>query len=161
MERTRKIAASPVRPASETWTVIKTLLADSLERSPHIPEASVATALAPLDGIASALIASGHLASAPVVLTAGDLRLNVYAVRGDDAFTIEENLSLVPGTASAPEAWRLYVHAPVHLRETVDTACTIDAHLISGKPPAVSESASAAGAASRTYSIDPAALQRM
>ena len=26
MERTRKIAASPVRPANETWTVIKTLL---------------------------------------------------------------------------------------------------------------------------------------
>jgi hypothetical protein len=31
MERTRKIAASPVRPAGEAWNAVKTLLADSLE----------------------------------------------------------------------------------------------------------------------------------
>lgn len=161
MERTRKIAASPVRPANETWAVLTTLLADSLERSPHVPDASVSTALASLNGIAAALIANGHLASEPVVLVAGDLRLNVYAVRGDDAFSVEENLSPVPGGASAPDAWRLYVPSPFHLRETVDAACAAETHLVSGKPPAVTESASAGAAASRTYSIDPAALQQM
>lgn len=159
MERTRKIAASPVRPAGEAWNVVKTLFADSLEKSSHVPDSSVASALAPLDGIVSSLIASGYLANEPLVLVAGDLRLNVFVVRGDGAFMVEESLSPVPGAASAPEAWRLYVPSPVHLRETVDAACSNDAHLISGKPPGATKSDSAT--ASRSYSIDPAALQRM
>lgn len=159
MERTRKFAASPVRPAGEAWNLVKTLLADSLEKSSHVPDSSVASALAPLDGIASALIASGYLANEPLVLVAGDLKLNVFAVRGDEALTVEENLSPVPGATSAPEEWRMYVPSPVHLRATVDAACSNDRHLISGKPPAATESASAT--ASQSYTIDPAALQQM
>lgn len=159
MERTRKIAASPVRPAGEAWSVVKNLLAVSLEKSPNVPDSSVESALAPLNGIASALIACGHLANEPLVLVAGDLQLKVFAVRGDDAFGVEENLSPVPGAASAPETWRMYVPSPVHLRETIDAACSNNAHLVSGKPPVATESASAT--ASRSYSIDPIALQRM
>lgn len=159
MERTRKIAASPVRPADEAWNVVKNLLAESLEKSAQVPDSSVASALAPLDGIASALIASGYLANEPLVLVVGDLKLNVFAVRGDDAFAVEENLSPVPGAASAPGTWRLYVPSPVHLRETVDAPCSNDAHLISGKPPVATGSASAT--ASRSYSIDAAALQQI
>lgn len=159
MERTRKIAASPVRPAAEAWSVVKNLLADSLEKSSHVADSSVASVLAPLDGVASALIASGYLANEPLVLVAGDLKLNIFAVRGDEAFAVEENLSPVPGAACAPETWRMYVPSPVHLRETVDAACSNNAHLISGKPPAATESASVS--ASRSYSIDPAALQQM
>lgn len=159
MERTRNIAASPVRPAGEAWNVVKNLLADSLEKSSHVPDSSVASALAPLNGIAPALIASGYLANEPLVLVAGDLKLSVFAICGDDAFSVEENLSPVPGAASAPETWRMYVPSPVHLRQTVNAACSNDAHLISGKPPVATESASAN--ASRSYSIDPAALQQM
>lgn len=159
MERTRKIAASPVRPAGEAWNLVKNLLADSLEKSSHVPDSSVASVLAPLDGIASALIASGYLANEPLVLVASDLKLKVFAVRGDNAFAVEENLSPVPGAASAPETWRVYVPSPAHLRETVDAACSNDTHLISGKPPAATPSASVT--ASRSYSIDPAALQQM
>lgn len=159
MERTRKIAASPVRPAGEAWNIVKNLLAESLEKSAHVPDSSVAPALTPLDGIASALIASGHLMNEPLVLVAGDLRLNVFAVRGDDAFAVEENLSPVPGAASAPDTWRLYVPSPVHLRETVDAACSNGEHLSSGEPRVGTESASAS--ASRSYSIDPVALQQI
>ncbi|MFY0407931.1 hypothetical protein [Solicola sp. PLA-1-18] len=159
MERTRKIAASPVRPAGEAWNVVKTLLADSLEKSSQVPDSSVRAALAPLDGVVPSLIASGYLATNALVLVAGDLNVNIFAVRGDDAFAIEEHLNPLPGAGSAPEAWRLYVPSPLHLREIVGAACSDDAHLISGKPPAATESASAT--ASRSYTIDPAALRRM
>lgn len=160
MERTRKLAASPVRPANETWTQIKDLLAESLERSSAVPDNSVATALAPLDGLAPSLIASGYLATEPLVVVAGDLRLYIYAVRGDAAFNVDENLSPVPGAASSPANWRMYVPSPVHLRDIAAEACLGQDHLVSGKPPAVTEAAASASAA-RTYAIDPAALRQI
>ncbi|QWF22470.1 hypothetical protein KM427_01590 [Nocardioides sp. LMS-CY] len=160
MERTRKFAASPVRPANETWLQMKALLADSLERSSAVPGNSVAPALSPLDGLAPSLIASGYLATEPLVVIAGDLRLNLYAIRGDAAFEVEENLSPVPGGGSSPANWRMYVPSPVHLRDTAADACAERDHLTSGKPPAVTEAAASA-TASRIYAIDPAALRQI
>jgi hypothetical protein len=160
MERTRKLAASPVRPANETWTQIKALLADSLERSSKVPDNSVALALSPLDGLAPSLVASGYLATDPLVVIAGDLRLNLYTIRGDAAFDVEEDLSPVPGWASSPANWRMYVPSPVHLRDTAAGACAGQDHLTSGKPPAVTEGAAPASA-SNTYAIDPAALRQI
>jgi hypothetical protein len=160
MERTRKFTASPVRPATETWTQIKGLLAESLERSSAVTDNSVAAALSPLDGLASSLIASGYLATEPLVVVAGDLRLNLYAVRGDAAFAVEEDLSPVPGAASSPADWRMYVPSPAHLRDNVAEACAGQYHLTSGKPPAATGTAAAASA-TRTYAIDPAALRQI
>jgi hypothetical protein len=160
MERTRKFAASPGRPANETWTQIKDLLAESLERSTAVPASTVAIALSPLDGLAPSLIASGYLATEPLVVVAGDLRLSLHAVRGDAAFDVDENLSPVPGAASSPANWRMYVPSPAHLRHTVAEACAGQDHLTSGKPPAATEAA-AATSAGRTYAIDPAALRQI
>jgi hypothetical protein len=160
MERTRKFAASPVRPATETWTQIKEVLAESLERSAAVPERTVARALSPLDGLAPSLIAGGYLATDPLVVVAGDLRLNMYAVRGDAAFGVEENLSPVPGAATSPANWQMYVPSPVQLRETVAEACAGQEHLTSGKPPAATQAAASASAG-RSYAIDPAALQQI
>jgi hypothetical protein len=160
MERTRKFAASPVRPGNETWTQIKDLLGESLERSAAVPDSTVATALTPLDGLAPSLIAGGYLSTEPLVVVAGDLRLNLYAVRGDAAFGVEEDLSPVPGAASSPANWRMYVPSPVQLRETVAEACAGQEHLTSGKPPAATEAA-ASTSAGRSYAIDPAALRQI
>ncbi len=160
MERTRRFAASPVRPAYETWARIKALLADSLERSAAVPDNSVAAAVKPLDGLAPSLIASGHLATEPLVLLAGDLRLNLYAIRGDAAFDVEENLAPVPGGGSSPATWKLYVPSPVHLRDTTAAVCAGHDHLASGKAPAATESADSANR-SRTYAFDPAALRQI
>lgn len=160
MERTRKFAASPVRPANATWTLIKDLLGESLERSTAVPDRSVVAALDPLDGLAPSLIASGYLATEPLVVVAGDLRLNLYAVRGDAAFDVEEILSPVPSAASSPADWRMYVPAPAHLRDTVAEACAGQEHVNSGKPPAAAE-ATASSTNGRTYSIDPAALRQI
>ena len=60
MERTRLIAASPVRSASEAWRVVSTLLVDSLERSSAIPAGTVGKELAVLKGLGPALSAGGH-----------------------------------------------------------------------------------------------------
>lgn len=160
VERTRKFAASPVRPANETWTQIKVVLTDSLERSTAVTNGSVAAALSPLDGLAPSLIASGYLATEPLVVIAGDLRLNLYAIRGDAAFEVDENLAPVPGGASCPATWKMYVPSPVHLRDTAADTCAGHDHLTSGKPPAVTESAASANG-SRTYAIDPAALRQI
>lgn len=156
MERSRKLAASPVRPAHETWLQIKSLLTASLEGSSEVPDQSVALALTPLDGLAPSLIASGYLTNEPLVVVAGDLRLKLYAVRGDAAFDVEENLNPVPGGASSPANWRMYVPSPVHLRQAATDACAGTDHLTSGRPPAVLEAATSA--ANRTYSINPDAL---
>lgn len=160
MERTRKLAASPVRPANEAWTQIKALLADCLERSAAVPDNSVEAALSPLDGLAPSLIGSGYLAKEPLVLVAGDLRLNIYAIRGDAAFDVDENLAPVPGGASSPATWEIYVPSPIHLRDTTADRCAGHAHLISGKAPAATESNSST-MASRSYAIDPAALRQI
>ena len=63
MKRQRRIAAAPVRSASEAWQVVSTLLADTLEQSPNVSAGSVAETLAPLAGLGPALIAGGHLES--------------------------------------------------------------------------------------------------
>jgi hypothetical protein len=60
MERTRFIAAAPVRSASEAWRVVSTLLADTLERSSSVPTCSVHKELATLKGLGPALIAGGR-----------------------------------------------------------------------------------------------------
>lgn len=141
MERTRRFAASPVRPANGAWTEIKTLLAATLERSPQVSDGSVGPALSPLDGLAPALIASGYLATEPLVMVAGDLRLNLYAVRGDDAFDVDEDLDPVPGGASSPDNWRIYVPSSAHLRDSVAQACADHDHLVCNKGPTIAREA--------------------
>jgi hypothetical protein len=161
VQRTRKIAGTPVRSAADAWTTVKTLLSDTLERSSEIPDGSVATALVPLDGLASAIAASGAAADAPFTAIAGVLLLVIYIVRGDDAFTIEENLAPVPGGASAPSTWLLYIQPPAHLRDTAIAVVDDAEHLKVGKlstTDAKSETVAGTAAALR---INESALRRL
>ena len=168
MDRTRRIAAAPVRPSHEAWAEVKKLVAVTLEKSKDVPAGSVVGALTPLDGVASSLVASGYFAGEPLVVVAGDLRLAIHTVGGDGAFTVEENLDPVPGGGSAPATWKLFVPSPKHLRETVKAACDGHAHLVSGKAPAtISASAGAgpsraieAGSRAKNYQIKADALRQ-
>jgi hypothetical protein len=160
MERTRKIAGTPLRSAAESWATVKTLLADTLERSSEIPNGSVAAALIPLDGPASSLVASGAAAVAPFTLIAGDLYLDVYVVRGDAAFTVEENLAPVPGGASAPNTWALYIQPPTHLVGMVTAAVDGAEHLRVGKPTPDAASQAAVSTAPE-LTINESALRRL
>lgn len=161
MQRTRKIAGTPVRPAADAWATVKTLLADTLERSREVPDGSVATALGPLDGLASTIAASGATADAPFTMIAGDLHLEIYIVRGDDAFTIEENLAPVPGGASAPVTWVLYIQPPAHLVDAVATAVDDAEHLKVGKPSMTEEKSQTAAGTAPALTINESALRRL
>jgi hypothetical protein len=135
MERSRSIAAAPIRSASEAWQVICTLLTDTLERSPSVPAGSVRKELEPLNGVGSALIAGGHLESKGLVLVDVDLHLTVRVLSADAALEVEENLSPVPGGGSATEAWTLYLPAAGPLDHAVATAVKKSLHLSIDAPP--------------------------
>ena len=136
MERTRFIAAAPVRSASEAWRVVSALLADTLESSSSVPNGSVGKELAPLRGLGPALIAGGHLESNGLVLVDTGLHLTVRVLTADAALDVEENLNPVPGGASATDAWTLYLPSAGALDSAVKTAVKNSTHLSTDAPPA-------------------------
>src|SRR5260221_1407982 len=135
MERTRLIAAAPVRSASEAWQVVSALLADTLERSSSVPTGSVAKELAPLKGLAPALIAGGHFESKGLVLVDTDLHLTIRVLTADAALEVEENLNPVPGGASATDGWTLYLPSAGPLDSAVKAAVKNSTHLTTDAPP--------------------------
>ena len=146
MERHRTIAASPVRSAAKAWEVVKTLVADTLERSPAVLAGSVGAELAALDGLGPALIAGGHLESKGLVLCDAGLHLTITVVTADAALGVRENLNPVPGGASATDVWTLHIPLPGALDESVVAAAKQSSHLSVETPP---KSASAAEAKKR------------
>lgn len=159
MERTRFIAAAPVRSASEAWKVVSTLLSDTLERSPAVPIGSVSKELAPLKGLGPALIAGGHLECEGLVLVDEGLHLTINVVTADAALDIEENLNPVPGGTSATEGWTLFLPPTGPLDSAVKAAVKNSTHLSTGTPPK-SAPVEKSGEASRSL-IDVNALRRL
>ena len=135
MERHRTIAASPVRTAAQAWKVVRTLVADTLERSPAVPVGSVGVELGALDGLGPALIAGGHLESKGLVLCDVGLHVTVTVVTADAALGVEENLNPVPGGASATDEWMLYLPLPGALDASVEAAAKRSSHLSVETPP--------------------------
>ena len=136
MERTRLIAAAPVRSASEAWQILSTLLADTLEQSSSVTTGSVATGLAPLKGLGPALVAGGHLESKGLVLVDHGLHLTIRVLTADAALDVEENLNPVPGGASATDGWTLYLPSAGPLDNAVKLAAKKSSHLSTNDPPA-------------------------
>jgi hypothetical protein len=135
MERTRFIAAAPIRSAFEAWQVVSNLLTDTLERSSLVPGGSVSKELTTLKGLGPALIAGGHLESKGLVLVDKGLHLTIRVLTADAALEVEENLNPVPGGASATEGWILYVPPAGPLDDAVATAVENSPHLSRGEPP--------------------------
>jgi hypothetical protein len=146
MERTRLIAAAPVRSAFEAWQVLSTLLADTLERSVSVPAGSVATELAPLKGLGPALIAGGHLESKGLVLVDAGLHLTIRVLTADAALGVEENLNPVPGGTSTTTGWTLYLPSAGPLDKALKAAVKDASHLSTDEPP----SSAPAGKSERT-----------
>jgi hypothetical protein len=136
MERTRLIAAAPVRSASEAWQVLTTLLSDTLERSSSIPTGSVTAVLANLNGLGPALIAGGHLESKGIVLVDEGLHLTIRVLTADAALDVEENLNPVPGGGSATDEWTIYFPPAGPLDKTLRSAVKSSPHLSTAEPPA-------------------------
>jgi hypothetical protein len=135
MERTRLIAAAPVRSAAEAWRIVTKLLVDTLERSSSIPAGSVGKELALLKGLGPALIAAGHLESKGLVLVDTGLHLAIRVLTADAALEVEENLNPVPGGASATDAWTLYLPSAGPLDSAVKAAVKNSIHLTTDAPP--------------------------
>ena len=157
MERHRTVAASPVRSAAEAWQVVARLLANTLERSPAVPEGSVGAELSTLDGLGPALIAGGHLESKGLVLCDIGLHVTVTVLTADGALGVTENLNPVPGGASATDGWMLYLPLPGALDASVEAVAKRSAHLSVETPPKSAPAAKKGGAAS---AIDLEALRR-
>jgi hypothetical protein len=159
MERTRFIAAAPIRSASEAWRVVSTLLVNTLERSSSVPAGSVGKELAPLNGLGPALIAGGHLESKGLVLVDTDLHLTIRVLTADAALDVDENLNPVPGGGGATDGWILYVPSAGPLNSAVEAAVKNSTHLTTDAPP---ESASADKATGASQSlIDVNALRSL
>ena len=74
----RRIIATPVRSASETWAVIVNLLAAQAE-SPARQE------LQAVRGIASSLITDEAMKSSPIVVSGSGPRIRIYCLYDEDA----------------------------------------------------------------------------
>lgn len=160
MERRRSIAAAPVRSSVDAWKVVAKLIADTLERSPSIAAASVTDALTPLNGLGPALIAGGHLEQKGLVLVDVGLHVTILALTADAALDVEENLSPVPGGASATDNWTLYIPPSGPLEASITAAIKGSPHLSADAPPA-SAPAQKKEAQSASTPIDLDALRRL
>jgi hypothetical protein len=161
MQRRRAVAAAPVRTAGESWSVIASLVADSLSRSPRIDRRDVSSTMEVAAGAGRMLIAGGHLDNQPLVVVAGTMHLSITTVSGDEAFTLEENLNPVPGAASA-DTWTVHLPAAEPLEAVVSSAASSSLHLSAEPPPADAEATSRAerNGDDRGGLIDFAALSR-
>ena len=160
MERRRTIAAAPVRSATEAWQIVSNLLSETLERSSAIPAGSVSESLAPLRGLGPALIAGGHLESKGLVLVDEGLHVTISVMTADAALDVDENLSPIPGGASATENWMLYVPPSGALDAAIAKAVKGARHLSAESPPDTAPARKQAGS-SEGSSIDVDALRRL
>jgi hypothetical protein len=147
LRRSRRIAASPKRNASQCWQAIAELISASLQHSQKISASEVDSCLSAAQGVGRQLVAGGHLDhdEHPITVIAADLHLCVNTVSGDGALTLEENLNFVPGAATA-EKWIVYLPTPDPLGAAVAAAASGDAHLSAAEPPEPAAKASSAAA---------------
>jgi len=154
MLRTKQVAASPVRSASATWTVVANLVADTVAQSSLLPRDEAEQALSAAETVGRMLIAAGHLERHPITLVAGNVHCEITTVSGTAALTLEENLNPIPGAASAA-SFTIYLPSPAPLQDQVKAAAS--AHIrLSDAAPAAPQTAAASGGPL----IDRAALQR-
>ncbi len=134
MRRTRQVAASPVRSASGTWTVIADLVADTVEQSSALSRDEAVQAMSAAEAVGRMLIAAGHLQQHPITLVAGKVHCEITMVSGTAALTLEENLNPVPGAAGADD-FAIYLPSPAPLQEQVKAAAAGHARLSDAVPP--------------------------
>lgn len=153
MQRHRQVAAAPERTTSDTWEAIAKLLAATLDRSPNIDVGDVTAAMDAASGVGRALVAGGHLEKHAVVLVADPVYLNITTVSGKAATSLDEDLSPVPGGATATD-WTIYLPTPDPVGDTVRSAIKGVAHLSADEPPAESVTKSAMSEGASVLNLD-------
>ena len=141
MQRHRDVAAAPRRPATATWQAITDLVADTLDRSPHLTRADVESVLLTARIAGLPLVAGGHLDKHPITLVAGTVNCTIGTVSGTAALSLDENLSPIPGGASATE-FTVHLPTPDPLEDLVRETAERSPYL-SAEPPALASARSA------------------
>jgi hypothetical protein len=152
--RTRQVAASPVRSASATWTVIAQLVADTVAQSSALSRDEAEQALSVAEAVGRMMIAAGHLERHPITLVAGKVHCAITTVSGTAALTFEENLDPIPGAAGADD-FTIHLPSPEPLQDQVKAAARGHARLSDASPPAPQTQAASSGPL-----IDAEALRR-
>jgi len=155
MQRHRDIAAAPRRAATATWQAITDLVADTLDRSPHLARVEVEMVLLTARPAGLPLVAGGHLDKHPITLVAGPVNCTIGTISGTAALSLDENLGPIPGGASAT-GFTVHLPTPNPLEELVRKTAQRSPHL-SAEPPARME-ATASG--DRRELVDLEALAR-
>lgn len=118
----RKIAASPVRTASQTWQEVVRLLCE--------PGSAAAQELLALTGLGAMLIADQVLDAAPVVvLQPTGPRVRVYTVTGDDALDAHSEERPLLSAACTGANWELSLPCPADDLELGERATSASAHV--------------------------------
>jgi hypothetical protein len=143
MQRHRDIAAAPLRSATATWQTIADLLADTLDRSPHIDRADIESVMTTAATVGVPLVAGGHLDRHPLTLVADPVYCTISTVSGTAALSLEENLHPVPGGVQATE-FTLHLPTPDPLDELVRTTAERSPHLSADPPSDLERRAEAA-----------------
>lgn len=134
MRRHRDIAAAPSRSATATWQAITDLVADTLDRSPHIDRADVESVMATAAVVGRPLVAGGHLDQHPLTLVADPVHCTIRTVSGTGALSLEENLNPIPGGGQAT-GFMLHLPTPDPLEGVVRVTAERSPHLSADPPP--------------------------
>jgi hypothetical protein len=149
----------PQRSATAAWQIVVKLVGDTLTQSDRAMSDAVAASLDSLHGLGPALIAAGHLESAPLVLVSGPLHVSLTVVTGSAITSVEENLNPVPGGGSATEDWLLYLPASGPLTGAIIAAANQSTHLSTESPPQDAQPATSTAASPGL--VDFAALDKL
>jgi hypothetical protein len=148
------VAASPVRSASSTWSVIADLVADTVAQSSVLSRDEAVQAMSAAEAVGRMLIAGGHLHRHPITLVAGKVHCEITTVSGTAALRLEENLNPIAGAAGADD-FTIYLPSPAPLQEQVKAAADGHTRLSDAAPPAAETKAASSGPL-----IDREALRR-
>src|ERR1035437_9708602 len=100
----RRIISTPVRSASETWTVITNLLAPA--------DGEGRRELAHVGGVACSLISSEAPAKDAIVVWGNGPRVRVYCLFGEDAITGDDKAESSLATCPTDGDWRMGLTSP-------------------------------------------------
>lgn len=101
----RRVAATPIRSAAETWEKIVEVLAPE-------PESVARKELVKAEGVACASISSEATKDAPIVVWGGGPRVRVYCVFDEDAVTGDGvNEGALPGSPTKGD-WKMSIPCP-------------------------------------------------
>lgn len=102
----RKVAATPVRLATDAWQRIVDLLAPT--------NTAARTELMSIVGVASSLITEESMKGSPIIVTGDGPRVRLYCLYGDDAIEgSKTNEATIPGSpAESGDGWKMSLPCP-------------------------------------------------